>query len=174
MTHCLSTVVTEVLRLSLGAGDAGRVILIKLSPVHGENDRARGAENYTVTVFMAWLALPWSGGVTLIDARGYPLEMTMARFALWMVKGLAGVSYGVQIDIEKAQTLAVHWTQDRAQKSAQKMAALDVEKIEGEALAKQTSVSTWLASGRKTAVLNAALRMGEGVACLTAARLLAP
>lgn len=174
MTHCLSTVVTEVLRLSLGEGNTGHVIKIKLAPVNGEADRARGAESYTVTVFMDWLALPWSGGVTLMDGRGYPLKMTMARFALWMVKGLAGSSYGVQIDIEKAQTLAVNWTEDRAQKSALKMAALDVLKIQSDALAKQTSVSAWIESGRKTAVIAAANRMNEGVACLEAARLLAP
>lgn len=164
MSACFLPVLSEMVRLTLLNETESPELVVILSPVENQGNRARAGARFWVTVSLSWGALysdAWANGVQLVDARGYPVVWQFADVGKWLVKALSGAPCVVTVRIEDAAQVPAKWTTARAAAAAQKVLSMDNDGIQNAAAAKVASVQGWAASTRKTSVLDAAEKMIE-------------
>lgn len=147
-----------------------KILSITLTPVPNQGNRARAAARFTVSVALSWGPLPWSDGVLLVDARGYPLQWRFEAVGKWLVKALSGADCVVNLTVTNGAQIPARWSVSRIAAAAAKVSGVTAQSVINEADSKVQSVAAWATSDRKAAVIEAAGRMVEAAALLLVAQ----
>lgn len=162
------TIATDLLRIACASVAPSDVLVVQLTPLATGVNRARASAQYVATFAPNWLGE--SAHVQLIDSRGGVVGYTLAKLAAMLARVLPANCPAVQIQIEDATQLPARWTDARIASLATKVAAADPAAIRAAAAAKLATVADWVASDRKTAVVEAAARMESCAAAIDAIR----
>lgn len=168
MIHATQTIVTDLMRLACNMAVPSDVLVIELALRATGVNRARASAQYVATFAPSWLGD--AGRVQLIDSRGGVVGYTLAKLAAMLARVPPANCPTVTIQIDDATQLPARWTDARIASLATKVAAVEPEVIRAAAAAKLATVADWVASDRKTAVVEAAARMESCAAAIDAIR----
>lgn len=165
MTAALPIIAGELIRTQAIAPEGGspREIKVSLTPVLDLN-RSRGVARFNVSVELTWRV--WAGlpasYMEICDTRGYLVEWSMANVAAWLTKVLPGVRCVVSIAIVDAAKMGPRWTDVRVAAYAEKLAAIDPEKLRAMAVKKRAAAAK-IAEGlpRQVELMNSSWRLED-------------
>lgn len=138
----------------------GGTVTVRLTVAELIN-RTRGEPRYTMALGLSkW---PTMGFVRVDDVRGYPENFKLAEVGTFLAKSLNSSGCKVVIEIPDASLVGVGFNGARTARQAEKLALIDVADIESAAAAKLETISLWVDSVRKRAVIVAAENMRKSI-----------